>query len=312
MNEIETVEHLSYGKDELQTTDDIIREDGSEKTIPNAIAATNPLNEQDYMADLQIESMRLTGDYPTKPERRTSLDECSENATEILTEDTIPGPENWEQQGYNQNNLSGKGFFRKAHSLVEEETFLDHQTEVIQDAQEELQDDTVLGIDEFARQTSKQNRHDFMSYDYDKFNSSFAKNSIISNGSENQTGINYTDNSTDNIANDMSTKTRNNDLSPNSTIPNDTQYNILAKRINDFESNNYKNDETNESDNNLKNVLSKERISEEPTRKRDDIRKISSKLEAFSKNNEIPSTHIRASRPKIEETEMPTKGFSCV
>ncbi|OZC08543.1 hypothetical protein X798_04477 [Onchocerca flexuosa] len=306
--------------DELQTTDDVIQEDELETMSDATATATDPFNQHDYSINLRMESMRLNADYPMKPER-TSLGGCNKNTTKVLTEEIISGVENWQQsECYDQNNLCEKESLRKTHSPVQKLLLSDHQTKEMHDVRVELQDDIALGIDESLIQAGKQNKCDFMSHDCDKFNSSFANNSVINNGNDNESSATYNGNNNDNIANNPLTKARNNGpsitLSPDTEIPNDAQYSSLAKQSNDFElishNNNALATETNDSrdnnDDNSKNILLKNSTSEDLMKKSDDIRKISDKLEAFNKNNEMSNVPKKISRPKIEETEMPTKG----
>ncbi|VDK65991.1 unnamed protein product [Onchocerca ochengi] len=322
MNEEASVmEHLSCGKDELQTTDDVIHEDDL-KTMSNAAdTATDPFNQHDYSINLHMESMRLNAEYPMKPERRTSLGGCNKNTTEVHTEHIISGVENWQQsECYDQNNLCEEESLRKTHSPVQELLLSDHQTKEMHDDRVELQNDIAPEIDESLIQAGEQNKHDFMSYDYDKFNSSFANNSVINNDNDNEGSATNIGNNNDNIANNTLTKTRNNGpsitLSPDSEMPNDVQYSSLAKQTNEkliSHNNNALATETNDfrddNDVNSKNILPKDPASEDLVKKSDDVRKISDKLEAFNKNTEMSNIPKKISRPKIEETEMPTKEY---
>ncbi|CAG9535871.1 unnamed protein product [Cercopithifilaria johnstoni] len=144
MDEAAAMEHLHYEKDELQTIDDVIQEDNLE-TVSNTTAATiDPFDQQDFSIDLQMESMRLSAtDYPLKPERRTSLNRCNENATEIFAEDIIP---ELEQNCYDQNGLSEKESIPKEYSPVQELLLSNHhQVEETHNIQEELQDNIETG-----------------------------------------------------------------------------------------------------------------------------------------------------------------------
>ncbi|KAM3727341.1 Ribosome maturation protein SBDS [Dirofilaria immitis] len=248
MDEATAMEHLSYGKGELQTAD-ASNEDNLKMMSDATAAAIDPFNQHDYSVDQQIKSMRDV-DYPMKPERRTSPDGYNKNIAEVLAEaeDITSELENWQQNRYDQNNFSGQESFQKTLSPVKELLLSDHQANEMHDMQEELQDDIASEIHE----------------------------SLIHSGSK---------------------------------MLNDAQYNSLAKHgdgelIN--QNNNALTAETNNSqddnDTNLKNISSKERTSS------DDVRKISDKLEAFNKNNEMSNIPTKTSRPKIEDTEMPTKG----
>ncbi|CAG9535869.1 unnamed protein product [Cercopithifilaria johnstoni] len=96
-------------------------------------------------------------------------------------------------------------------------------------------------------------------------------------------------------------------------MPNNAQYNLVINENSDFESNNHSDDshttEMNESNLKNQNVPQKMRLLKNSVKKPDDIRKITDKLEEFNKNNEISNSPIKTSRPKIEETEMPTKEY---
>lgn len=183
--------------------------------------------------------MRLSADYPIKPERRSFADGYNDNVTEILTEDTIPESENWEQKCYDQNDRSGEESSQKTHSPIQELLLSKDQVEKTHDVREMPQNDIAAEISESPLQVGKQSRDDFMSYDYDKFNNAFANNSVISTDNDNEGIVNCTDNNNDNIANNTLTKTRNNGpsaiLTPSDKMINDAQYSSLAKRISGFE-----------------------------------------------------------------------------
>ncbi|KAL3990788.1 hypothetical protein ACH3XW_33210 [Acanthocheilonema viteae] len=245
MDETSVVEHLSYGKDEFQITDDVIQEDNLK--IESNVTATvvDPFNQHDCSTDLQIQPVRLSTDYPMKPERRTSLNSYNGNTTEALKENAIL---DLEQKCYDDNGLSGNENIPKTHSPDQESLHSDHQPEETYDIREELQDDIDTRIHEL---------HD----------------------------------------NKMS---------------NDVQYNSLVNETDGFESISNNNDslitETNESNLKNENVLEKAQLLENSVKKSDDTMKISDKLEAFNRNNEISNSPMKISRSKIEETEMPTKG----
>ncbi|VDM92255.1 unnamed protein product [Litomosoides sigmodontis] len=100
-------------------------------------------------------------------------------------------------------------------------------------------------------------------------------------------------------------------LSTANQMSNDAPYNSLIKGISDFQSINHTNNShaTEVDGDNLKeqNLPKNEHLLENLA-KMDDVRKISDKLEAFNKNNELSNVPVKTSRPKIEDTEMPTKG----
>ncbi|EFO27583.1 hypothetical protein LOAG_00902 [Loa loa] len=295
MDEAPVMEHLSYGKvlDELQTADDVIQEDNLETISNVTVAAADPFNQHDYSVDFQMESMTLNADYPMKPERRASLDGYNENTTEVLTENTMPGPENWEQKDYDQNVFSMEERLWKKYSPAQEPLVSDDRAKEMHSVREELKDDIAPRIHKSPLQDDKQSRRDFMSYDYDKFNSNFANNSFVSSDNASEFNLNYADNNNDNTANNILTKPRNDDLpttlSQGNKMSNDVQFSSLAKQANGFELISHNdsittetNDCRNDSGNNLKNAPTKEQSSEDSLRKLDDVRKISDRLEAFS------------------------------
>ncbi|EJW82445.1 hypothetical protein WUBG_06646, partial [Wuchereria bancrofti] len=308
MDEALATEHLSYGKDELQTTNDVIQEDNLETISSATVDATSPFNKHDYS---------VLGDvYPMKPKKRISLGEHNENTTKELTENTILGSENWEQKHYDQNNLCGKESSREIPLLSDHRI---ERSDKTHNVREELQDDITPGIHKSQLDTDKR-RCNFMPYDYDDFNGSFANNSVINSiDNDNKDDVKYSDNNSDNAINNILAKRRNDSLwavlSPDNMISNGAQYSSLAKQTSDFKliSHNkdafttWTNDSSDNADDSLKDNSTKEQSSEDSTRKTDDVGKISDRLEAFNRNNEVSSIPIKTSRPKIEETEMPTK-----
>uniref|UniRef100_A0A0R3RJL5 Ovule protein n=1 Tax=Elaeophora elaphi TaxID=1147741 RepID=A0A0R3RJL5_9BILA len=137
MDEIPTMEHLSYGKDELQAIGDMIPEDNFE-IIPNlTTTAMDPFNQQDCSIESQMESMRLSANYPMKLERRTSLDECIENTTEAFAEDSIL---QLQQKHCDQNSFSGKESFPEIHLPAQESLLPDQRIEEMHDVGEKIQD----------------------------------------------------------------------------------------------------------------------------------------------------------------------------
>lgn len=295
-------EHLSYGKDELQTTNDVIQEDNL-GTISNAtVDATSPFNKHDYS---------VLGDvYPMKPKKRISLGEHNENTTKELRENAILGSENWD-------GLCGKESSREIPLLSDHRIEPANKTHSVR---EELQDDITPEIHKSQLEIDKR-RCNFMPYDCNDFNGSFAYNNVINSiNNDNEGDVKYSDNNSDNTVNNILAKERNDSpwavLSPDNMISNGAQYTSLAKQTSDFEliSHNkdafatWTNDSSDNADSSLKDNPTKEESLENSTKKTDDVGKISDRLEAFNRNNEVSSIPIKTSRPKIEETEMPTKG----
>lgn len=177
-----------------------------------------------------------------KPERRTFLNEYDdENVPEEPSEDYLK-TQNRKRYSYEEDSLSEDpekcGTFRKIHSPIQEPQILDYQNEeALFSSGDVVRNGNDEDVDKFPLEGEKRNRHDFTTYDYEKFNSSFVNNN---NNSDN-------DNETKGYDNDGTKMADSSPIAvpPRTTLSNDDTndyHNRFTKRNEYFELSSSKDD----------------------------------------------------------------------